>query len=115
MRRIVLESPRVFSLQEAERPEPRPNAALVKIRKVGICGSDMHLYQKGFIGNISVEGPFVIGHECVGEVIEAGEGAPRDLVGSRVAIEPAISCNQCQWCLFPFMALLCGVAARRKR
>jgi L-iditol 2-dehydrogenase len=72
---------------------------LVRIRSVGVCGSDMHLYRTGRIGKVEIREPFVIGHECVGEVIEVGHGADRDLIMRRVAIEPAINCGRCRWCL----------------
>jgi L-iditol 2-dehydrogenase len=99
MKRIVLESSGEFRIEEADRPRPPSGYALVKIKKVGICGSDIHLYQKGYIGNITIEAPFVIGHECLGEVADVGEGVSPDLAGCRVAVEPAIPCNRCRWCI----------------
>lgn len=72
--------------------------ALVKIRKVGVCGSDVHLYRTGQIGGARIEDSIVIGHECMGEVVDVGSDVERDLVGARVAVEPAISCGQCAWC-----------------
>jgi L-iditol 2-dehydrogenase len=99
MKRIVLESSGEFRTEEVDRPRPPSGYALVKIKKVGICGSDIHLYQKGYIGNIKIDEPFVIGHECLGEVADVGEGVSQDLVGSRVAVEPAVPCNRCIWCI----------------
>jgi len=98
MRRVVLTSPKSFSIQEIEQPVPEPDQALVKIRKVGICGSDVHLYRNARSGNIRIHEPFVIGHECMGEVVEVGTGVNRDLIGARVAVEPAIPCGRCEWC-----------------
>jgi L-iditol 2-dehydrogenase len=99
MKRILLERPGEFTVAEAEVPAPGPGEALVCIRKVGVCGSDIHLYQKGRIGEIVMEGPFVIGHECMGVVEAVGEGADDALVGRRVAVEPAIPCGECRWCV----------------
>lgn len=99
MKRIVLESSGKFRTEEVDRPRPPSGYALVKIKKVGICGSDIHLYQKGYIGNIKIDDPFVIGHECLGEVADVGEGVSQDLVGRRVAVEPAVPCNRCMWCI----------------
>ncbi|MBW2621724.1 MAG: alcohol dehydrogenase catalytic domain-containing protein [Deltaproteobacteria bacterium] len=99
MKRIVLTTPGRFEIEEVKRPEPSAGEALVKITKVGVCGSDMHLYRTGRIGNIEITGPFVIGHECAGEVAAVGQGADPDLVSRRVAIEPAINCGRCGWCL----------------
>jgi len=99
MKRIVLTAPGRFEIEEIPRPEPSAGEALVRITKVGICGSDMHLYRTGRIGNIEITGPFVIGHECAGQVAAVGQGVNPDLVSRRVAIEPAISCGRCSWCL----------------
>jgi len=98
MKRIVLESPRRFAVHEAEVPAPGAGQAILRVLKVGICGSDVHLYRSGRIGETRLEGPFVIGHECVARVAAVGEGVGGDLVGRRVAVEPAISCGHCPWC-----------------
>ena len=71
---------------------------LIKIKKVGVCGSDMHLFRDGRIGEIVIDSPFVLGHECMGEVVEVGKDVKRGLIGSRVAIEPAFFCGKCRWC-----------------
>ncbi|GAG53077.1 unnamed protein product, partial [marine sediment metagenome] len=84
MRRIVLEAPGRLGVEEVDRPQPGTSEAEIRIGKVGICGSDMHLYRSGAIGPSRVEGPFVIGHECMGEVVAAPQSADPDLVGSRV-------------------------------
>lgn len=99
MKRILLQSPRSFVVQEAPTPEPGPGEVLVRIEKVGICGSDMELYRQFRIGEIKAERPHVIGHECMGVVEAAGEGVGDRLVGARVAVEPAMPCGKCQWCL----------------
>lgn len=98
MKRILLDSLGNFSFHEIPVPEAGPGEALVKIRKVGVCGSDIHLYRTGAIGNIRTDGPLVIGHECMGEVVDVGSDSDRDRVGERVAIEPAIPCGHCIWC-----------------
>lgn len=98
MKRAVLAAPGQLVIEEAETPQPGPGEALVRVLKTGICGSDMHLYRFGRIGDIVLDGPFVIGHECVGRVEEVGEGAGRDLVGARVAVDPAIPCGECRCC-----------------
>jgi len=98
MKRIVLESARRFAVQEVDVPEPGPGHVLVRMKKVGICGSDMHIYRDGHIGDIAVTEPHVLGHECMGVVEEVGEGVTKGLLGRRVAIEPAIPCGGCEWC-----------------
>lgn len=79
-------------------PEPGPGEVLVKVRAVGICGSDMHWYAEGGIGDYRAIYPQVLGHEPAGEVVAAG----RDVTlaaGQKVAIEPSITCGHCEQCL----------------
>ena len=97
-RQIVLESPRKFAVSETAIPAPGSGEVLLKVRRVGVCGSDMHLYRYGRIGRIEMSGPLVMGHECVADVAAVGEGVAADLVGARVAVEPAVSCGACRWC-----------------
>ena len=72
--------------------EPVPVAAegekLVRIRSVGICGSDLHWFSEGEIGDAKLERPLVLGHEFAGETED----------GQRVAIDPAIPCGRCEFC-----------------
>jgi L-iditol 2-dehydrogenase len=74
------------------------NKVLIKIAAVGVCGSDMHYYKHGRIGEQVVEYPYTIGHEAAG-YIEKIYGDSKDLkVEQLVAIEPAVSCGQCDQC-----------------
>ena len=73
-------------------PEPGPGECLVRVTAVGICGSDLHWWDQGGIGDAQVAQPLVLGHEGAG-VIESG---PRR--GQRVAIDPAIPCGVCRPC-----------------
>lgn len=98
MKRIVLNQPGQFEIQTTEIPPIGEAMALVRIHSVGICGSDMHLYRKGHIGNIQMTDPLVIGHECMGQVEAVGENVSQELIGCRVAIEPAMPCGKCRWC-----------------
>ena len=82
------------------RPIPKPAAGevLVKLEYVGICGSDMHYYETGAIGDYVVEPPFVLGHEPSGVVVEVGSGVKHLKVGDRVALEPGKTCGHCAFC-----------------
>jgi L-iditol 2-dehydrogenase len=97
-RRVVLQAPRQLEIDEIETPKPGEGEVLVRIGQVGVCGSDMHLYRDGGIGSIRMDGPFVIGHECMGTVAAVGGGVASGLVGRRVAVEPAVHCGRCRWC-----------------
>ncbi|MHC4713057.1 MAG: zinc-dependent alcohol dehydrogenase [Planctomycetota bacterium] len=97
-RQILLEAPGAFGLREGAVPQPGPGEALVRIHCVGVCGSDIHLYRHGRIGDIALEEPLVIGHEAAGEVVDVGAGAPEGLVGKRVAVEPHDYCGKCRSC-----------------
>jgi L-iditol 2-dehydrogenase len=83
-----------------ERPIPQPKAdeVLVKLEYVGICGSDMHYYEEGRIGDYVVDPPFVLGHEPGGVVVEAGAEVKHLKVGDRVALEPGKTCGKCTFC-----------------
>lgn len=83
-----------------ERPIPRPkeDEVLVKVEYVGVCGSDLHYYEHGRIGNFIVDGPFVLGHEAGGTVVEVGEKVTHLKVGDRVALEPGKTCGKCEFC-----------------
>ena len=61
---------------------------------VGVCGSDIHYYTTGRIGEQVVEYPFTVGHECAGTVLEVGSGVTHVRPGDRVAIEPAVTCGR---------------------
>ncbi len=80
-------------------PDPAAGEVLVKLRAVGICGSDMHWYKEGGIGTMLAAYPQVLGHEPAGEIVAVGKGVEGVHVGQRVAVEPAIVCGQCEFCM----------------
>lgn len=79
-------------------PTPKENEVLVKLEYVGICGSDMHYYETGAIGDYVVKPPFVLGHEPGGVVVEVGSAVKHLQVGDRVALEPGKTCGHCEFC-----------------
>lgn len=79
-------------------PEVKEDEVLVKLEYVGICGSDMHYYEMGRIGDYIVEPPFVLGHEPGGVVTEVGKNVSHLKVGDRVALEPGKTCGKCKFC-----------------
>ena len=71
---------------------------LIKMAAIGVCGSDVHYYVSGKIGSQVVEYPFTVGHEGAGTVEEVGSAVKDLKPGDRIAIDPAISCFQCDQC-----------------
>ncbi len=99
MKQAYLTGPRRFDVREAPEPgEIGPHEAAVRLKAVGICGSDLHYFAEGRIGSQVVEYPFTIGHECAGVVERVGRAVTRVAAGDRVAIDPAMPCGQCEWC-----------------
>jgi len=80
-------------------PKPAPGEVLVEIAAVGICGSDVHYYEHGRIGDYVVRRPMVIGHESAGTVVDVGEGVNPERIGELVALEPGVPCRRCPQCL----------------
>ncbi len=72
---------------------------LIKMTRVGVCGSDIHYYTAGKIGSRKVSYPFPVGHEGAGRVEKVGSGVTRVKPGDRIAIEPAMPCGVCDQCL----------------
>lgn len=87
-------------LRLEERPVPQPGRGQlqVQVQAVGICGSDIHYYKDGHIGDWVIERPHVLGHEFSGVVTAIGEGALGFELGDRVAIEPCLPCGACGAC-----------------
>lgn len=85
-------------IKETEVPVPKQKEVLVELEYVGICGSDVHYFHDGRCGDYKVEGEFMLGHECAGTVAAVGEGVESLEVGDRVALEPGITCGQCEFC-----------------
>jgi L-iditol 2-dehydrogenase len=87
-----LHAPGDLRLAGEPRPVPRPEESLVRVTAVGICGSDLHWWDEAGIGDATLAHPLVLGHEAAG-VIEDGPHR-----GTRVAIDPAITCGTCSPC-----------------
>jgi L-iditol 2-dehydrogenase len=98
MRAAVLRAPGDVVIEERPIPRAGPGQVVVRVRAVGVCGSDTHYYEHGRIGRFVVEAPLVLGHEAAGEVTDLGPGVTRLAVGERVSIEPGVpdlTCGQC--------------------
>ena len=87
-----------MGFEERDIPQPKDDEVLVKLEYVGICGSDLHYYESGAIGDYVVKPPFVLGHEPGGTVVEVGKNVTHRKVGDRVALEPGKTCGHCEFC-----------------
>jgi len=99
MRAALLIGVKQFEIRRL--PDPRianDTDVLVRIRTVGVCGSDMHYYTAGRIGSQIVRFPFVMGHEAAGTVERIGKNVTKVEPGQRIAIDPAVSCGRCDQC-----------------
>ncbi len=94
MKQAVMTGARAIEVREVERPAPGPGEVLIRVRSVGVCGSDLHFYR----GEFPVPQGSVLGHECAGEVAELGEGVSGFAPGDRVALELFVVCLTCEQC-----------------
>ena len=85
-------------LEEVPRPQPGANEVLVRVRKTGICGTDLHTYNWDDWARRNIPTPRVIGHEFVGEIVEVGPGVEGYLPGDRVTAEGHVTCGLCRNC-----------------
>ena len=89
---------RQFRLVDAALADPGPGEVQVRIDAVGICGSDLHSYADGGVGDTPCRYPMVLGHEPAGTVVGVGAGVTGWSAGDRAAFEPAIYCYHCEFC-----------------
>ena len=83
-------------IEISEKPVPgleNPGDVLIRMRSVGVCGSDIHYYRTGRIGSQVVQFPFTLGHEGAGVIEKTGPGVTDLKPGDRVAIDPAMPCT----------------------
>jgi L-iditol 2-dehydrogenase len=91
-------APRQFRLVEREIGDLAPGEVRVRVNAVGICGSDLHSYSEGSVGDAPSVYPMVLGHEPAGTVVAAGPGVTGWSPGDRAALEPALYCYHCEYC-----------------
>lgn len=88
MRASVLLRAGVIELQERPVPTPRADEVLVRVTAVGVCGSDVHFFNDGHLGDWTVNEPLVLGHESGGIIVAVGANVDPGRIGERVSIEP---------------------------
>jgi L-iditol 2-dehydrogenase len=99
MRVARVMEPHVMRLHDAAVPVPKSGEALVRITAVGICGSDLQYYAQGRIGDLQFTSGHILGHEVAGVVEALGPDADGPPPGTPVAVDPAIPCGWCRFCV----------------
>lgn len=97
-RASVLSASRTIAVEERDVPSPAPHEVLVEVKSVGICGSDIHYFEHGRIGDFVVDGPLILGHEASGQIVAVGSAVQDIAPGTRVAMEPGVPCKECEQC-----------------
>lgn len=97
MQLVRLENHRTLKLCQEPTPGVQAGQVLLKIKAVGVCGSDLHRFRDIHFGNEDNQG-LVLGHEFSATVAEIGKGVQNVQPGDRVAVEPGIHCGACEWC-----------------
>ncbi len=95
MRALVMEAAKNSVVRDVEIPVPNVGEVLVEVRRCGICGTDLHIFEGDFLSGY----PLIPGHEFAGVVAAVGAGVERVHVGDRVAVDPSLFCGRCDYCL----------------
>ncbi len=99
MKAAVLTGLRKMEIQDLPKPQIQNNTdVLLKLERIGVCGSDVHYYLTGKIGSQVVKYPYLVGHECSATVEHVGTGVKNVKPGDEILVEPAVSCHQCEQC-----------------
>jgi len=99
LRAALLYGARDLRIEDRPRPAIAPGEILLRVRAVGVCGSDVHTYAHGRIGPTVLQSPLILGHEFGGEVVEVADDVANVRPGDRVAVDPARNCTVCELCL----------------
>ncbi len=100
MKSMMLTGIRQMEMKDIPKPMiVNDNDVLIKMKTIGVCGSDVHYYTTGKIGSQVVQYPFTVGHEGAGQVEMIGDAVTHVKPGDRIAIEPAMPCFECDQCL----------------
>jgi len=94
----LLYAKRDMRIEERPKPKPQGTQVLIRVRAVGVCGSDVHYYNEMCIGDQVIRKPQPVGHEFAGEAAEVGPQVRHVKVGQRLAIEPGLNCGKCRQC-----------------
>ncbi len=96
MRAVVFESPGQLMVKDLPDPTPGPKDVLIRVAAVGMCGTDIHVFEGDYLGG---QFPMIPGHEATGTVEAIGEAITGFSIGDRVAVDPTMTCGECEYCL----------------
>lgn len=96
---VVIHAAHDLRIETREVPDPQPGEVLIDMRAGGICGSDLHYFNNGGFGPVTLKEPMVLGHEVSGTVAALGEGTTELQVNQLVAVSPSRPCQSCVYCL----------------
>ncbi|MCP4309664.1 MAG: L-idonate 5-dehydrogenase [Bacteroidetes bacterium] len=94
----VLFGEKDISIEKRAVPAIKSDEVLIKVKQVGICGSDLAYYRSGKVGNFTPSRPFVLGHEFSGDVVKVGSEVKSLKENDRVAVDPSMNCGTCEYC-----------------
>jgi L-idonate 5-dehydrogenase len=98
MRAAVLHGANTMRVESFSQPELKPGMVLLRVRRAGICGSDLHYFEHGYCGAFVPTQPFILGHEFTAEVAAVGDGVDAVKAGAHVTVNPARACGFCEYC-----------------
>src|SRR5580693_5294873 len=95
---LVIHAPGDLRVEQVLTPELGPDQLQVRVRRGGICGSDLHYYRHGGFGTVRIQEPMVLGHEVAGTIEAVGSSVSAFAVGDRIAVSPSRPCSLCRYC-----------------
>ena len=95
MKAAVVTGTKCVNVQDVEVPSIKDDEVLIKVKTVGVCGSDLHLFQGTHAFR---KPPAVVGHKIAGEIVKVGKYVTKFKIGDRVTVEPQIGCGKCEFC-----------------
>lgn len=99
MKVAFLEAPKLMQIRDMPDPTCGDDDVLIKVKVVGICGSDLNYYVNGGSVISKIRYPHILGHEVSGEVVCCGKNVRNIRIGDRVSVEPGVPCGRCDICL----------------
>jgi len=94
----VLHGREEIRLEKRVLPSVKSDEVLIKIKQVGICGSDLAYFRNGRVGNYAPSKPFILGHEFSGDIVIVGSAVQGLEENDRVAVDPSLNCGVCEYC-----------------